>query len=140
MDEQGFHARYAEVIVQIGLNVQRGQELYVSAPIEARELVPHVAREAYRRGAKFVHVEYRDQSVLRSRLEEAPEDTLDFVPPGVIGERLRIGRNGDASLAILGEDPMGLAGVDPDRQGKLSKASAEANAELRQLAMSEAYN
>jgi aminopeptidase len=130
-----FLTRYADVVTAVGLNVQRGQEVYVRAPLEASAFVPHVVRSAYRRGARFVHVEYRQQAVTRARLEDAPAESLDYVPRGTLAERLRVVRDGGASLAILGEDPMGLEGVDPGRQATATRALAAASTELRELAM-----
>jgi aminopeptidase len=139
MEMSDFYARYAAIALEVGCNVQPGQEVYVRVPIDAAGLVPHLVRGAYDRGALFVHVEYRDQRAIRARMEYAPEETLSFVPPGVLGERLRVAKTGGASLAVLGEDPMGLTGVPPERRGPIVKAYAEATSEIRALTMSDFY-
>ena len=44
--------KYAELIVKQGVNLQKGQELVITASIECFELVRAVARQAFRgRGA-----------------------------------------------------------------------------------------
>ncbi|MFW5789507.1 MAG: aminopeptidase, partial [Spirochaetota bacterium] len=134
MDTAEFFERYAAVVAAVGLSVQPDQEVYVRAPIEAVDFVPHFVRAAYRRGAKYVHTDYRHQAATRARLEEAPVDSLAFVPPGATTERLRIARDGGASLAVLGEDPTGLAGIDAKRKAVATKALAEASHEIRELA------
>jgi aminopeptidase len=139
MTEDQFCEQFASIVVAVGLNVQRDQEVYVRAPIEASLIVPHLTRAAYARGAKYVHVEYRHQAAIRARMEYAPEDTLTYVPPGLVAERLRVGKEGGAELAILGEDPMGLDGVPPERRGPVIKASAEANSAYRELAMKDFF-
>jgi len=139
MTEEQFCEQLASIAVAIGLNVQKGQEVYVRAPIEAALLTPHVVTAAYQRGAKFVHVEYRDQKATRARMEHAPEDTLTYVPPGVLGERMRIAKEGGASLAILGEDPMGLEGVPVGRRGAVTKAYAEATTDYIDLVMKDYF-
>lgn len=139
IDRNIFFERYAEVVAAIGLNVQPDKELYVRAPIEAASFVPHIVGAAYRRGAKYVHVEYRDQTAIRARLESAPEETLSYVPPGTFAERLRVGREGGGSLSILGDDPTGLSGVDGRRRGVWHRALAEAGSDVRELAMSDHF-
>lgn len=139
METREFFDRYAAVVASVGLSVQPDQEVYVRAPVEAADFVPHFVRAAYRRGAKYVHTDYRHQAATRARLEEAPADSLSFVPPGAIAERLRIAREGGASLAILGEDPTGLSGIDTNRKAVAMKAIAEASQEVRELAMKDFF-
>ena len=139
MTRAEFHERSAAVVAHVGLSIQPGQEVYVRAPIETAEFVPHFVRAAYRRGAKYVHVDYSDQAAVRARLEEAPADTLTHVPSAALAERLRVAKAGGAALAVLGDDPTGLAGVDPARRGPWAKALAEASGEIRELAMKDYF-
>jgi aminopeptidase len=77
--------RLADLAVH-GANVQPGQILMVKAEIGNEELARAVARAGYRRGARFVDVDYFDPHVKRARIENADAATLDFVPPWY-GER-----------------------------------------------------
>ncbi len=139
MTRDEFFEAYAAVVAGVGLDIRPEQEVYVRIPIEASTFTPHFVREAYRRGARYVHVEYQDQQATRARLESAPAESLAYVPPGVFGERLRLARDGGASLAVLGEDPMGLAGIDSERRGPWTRALAEAGTALRELAMKDHF-
>src|SRR3954465_4888411 len=73
--------RYARLIVEVGANVQPGQTVWVVAEPRAAPIVRLVAAEAYKRAAQFVDAWYFDPSVKRIRVERAPADTLDYVPP-----------------------------------------------------------
>ncbi len=139
MTRAEFHERYAAVVAKVGLSIEQDQEVYVRAPIETAEFIPHFVRAAYRSGAKYVHVDYSDQAAVRARLEEASSDTLTYVPSAALAERVRVAKAGGASLAVLGDDPTGLAGVDPARRGPWSKALAEAAREIRELAMKDFF-
>src|ERR687883_1775058 len=101
------------------MNLQPGQSAAVTASPDAAPLVQAVARASYRRGAKFVDAIYFDPDVKRIRLEEAPEDTLEFVPSWY-GDRLLAFR--DQHVARCSFSPLvppgTLAGVDPVRAGK----------------------
>src|SRR6267142_2785110 len=52
--------RLAEVAVQIGLGLRAGQELIMSAPIEALPLVRRITEHAYKAGALLVTTFYSD--------------------------------------------------------------------------------
>ena len=70
-------ARYADLLVEVGANVQRGQVVEVRAGLEHRDVVRAIAESAYRHGAKFVDVQYFDPYVRRARIVHAPPETLD---------------------------------------------------------------
>ncbi|HET7648272.1 MAG TPA: aminopeptidase [Gaiellaceae bacterium] len=78
--------RLADLAVH-GANVQPGQILMVVGEIGNEELARAVAAAGYRRGARFVDVDYFDPYVKRARIQHADPGTLDFVPPWY-GERL----------------------------------------------------
>lgn len=48
--------KYARVIVRIGANVQKGQDVRVTAELDQAELVRAVVEECYKAGAKYVDV------------------------------------------------------------------------------------
>jgi aminopeptidase len=112
-------ARLAELAVDVGANVQRGQIVTIGAKLGEEEIVRELAAAAYRRGAKFVDVGYFDPHVKRARIQQAPDDTLDFVPPWY-GERVReLGRARAARIVIAScPDPDALRDLDPDRLGR----------------------
>jgi aminopeptidase len=71
--------RLAELAVH-GANVQPGQVLMIMGEIGNEDVARAIAAAGYRRGAKFVDVDYFDPHVKRARIENADPDTLDFVP------------------------------------------------------------
>jgi aminopeptidase len=106
--------RFADLIVGLGANVQPGQIVEVRAAVERHEFVAKLAASAYRRGAKFVDVNYYDPWVRRTRIVHAPPKTLDFAPSWA-GERvLELGRNRCARIAITPQGPSDMfADLDP---------------------------
>jgi aminopeptidase len=109
----------AQLAVDVGANVQPGQVVGVGADIGQEELARAVATAAYRRGARFVDVRYFDPYVKRARIEFAPDETLDFVPPWY-GARIReLGELRGANIALTGPTAVGLLdGLDPARAGR----------------------
>ena len=66
-------ARYAELAVRIGANVQPGQTLFVFAQPEHATLARAVVEAGWLAGAGDVQVVYRDDHVRRLHAIHAPE-------------------------------------------------------------------
>ena len=111
--------RFAELVVEVGANVQEGQDVELLADLGTEEAVRAVAGAAYRRGARFVDVWWWDSLVKRERLLHAREETLDYVPPEYGGRTLRLGEERGCRIWIIGNPhPDALAGVDPLRTAR----------------------
>jgi aminopeptidase len=112
-------ARLAELAVDFGANVQPGQIVSLSGSPGKEYLVRAIAEQAYRKGAKFVDVSWFDPWVKRARIEYAPDDSLEFVPPWY-GERLlALGRERAAAITLSGPvAPALLDDLDPVRAGR----------------------
>ena len=112
-------ARWAELAVDFGANVQPGQIVSISGAPGKEYLVRAIAEQAYRSGAKFVDVSWFDPWVKRARIEHAPDDSLEFVPAWY-GERLlALGRERAAAITLSGPvAPALLDDLDPVRAGR----------------------
>ena len=116
---EDLNRRLAELLVEVGANVQPGQVVAINADPAAAPVVHELARAAYGRGALFVDVFYFDPAVKRIRLELAPEDTLDYVPPWYAQRLLGHGELKAARIALHPIVPPGtLQGIDPARAGR----------------------
>jgi aminopeptidase len=111
--------RYAKLIVEVGANIQPGQQvLTISAPTAA-PLVRAIAAECFRHGAVFVDPWYFDPQVKRIRALTADPETLEFVPSWY-GERLlELSAAHGSRISISPNTPPGLMdGVDPAVAGR----------------------
>ena len=55
--------KLAEVAIQVGLNLQEGQELILTGPVEALPLARRIAAEAYKAGATDVTTFLSDEAL-----------------------------------------------------------------------------
>ena len=123
--------KYAEVIVKVGLNIRKGQRLVITnsrirgVPLQAAPLVREVVREAYAAGARYVDVIWGDEELLRSRLQNAPRETLSEYPTWQITGLMDFVKGGDAMLTILADNPDLMAGLDSDAVAMLQKTHLE---------------
>jgi aminopeptidase len=109
--------RYAELAVRVGANVQEGQEVFVFPSVEHTELGRALVRQAWRAGASYVHLIYRDDHVRKARIELGPESALTYSPPWEI--KLLESNAGNAQLGTTGKsEPELLADVDGERIGR----------------------
>ncbi len=119
MDRAHLATRLADLAVALGANVQPGQIVTVGADHGQHEFARLVAESAYKRGAKFVDVQYFDQYVKRARIAYAAADTLSFVPSWFSHRMLAIGEERAARISLTGPTTTGLLDdLDPDRAGR----------------------
>ncbi len=111
--------RYAELAVQVGANVQPGQLVEVLAQVEHADVARAVARAAYRAGARYVDVLYRDQHIRRALIEHAHDEVLSWTPPWLLERAKEIGAENAAVVALTGDaEPDLLADLPGDRVGR----------------------
>lgn len=128
--------KYAELAVRVGINVQQGQTLVVSAPLTAVELVRKIARKAYEAGAKNVHVEWNDEELTLIKYKLAPEEAFHEYPMFRAKGWEEFAENGAGFLSIYSPNPDLLKDVDPKRVAAATKASGEALKGWRSYTMS----
>jgi aminopeptidase len=109
--------RYANLLVEVAMNVREGQQVDIDGYPEHAPLVRAVAKAAYDKGASWVDVWYRDPYVRRSLVESGlPNDALGRSPRWLIERANELGEASGASLSIVGEPDTELfAGLDGRR-------------------------
>lgn len=127
-------SNYADLIVQIGANVQNGQSVMVNATVDAIPLVRLVVKKAYEAGAYQVKVVWHDDAVTRIKYDLAPEQSLLEEPKWSAGEKLELAEQGAASITISSADPDLLKGVPLDRVNNADKTLRKANEQYRKYA------
>lgn len=118
--------KYAELAVRVGINVQQGQTLVVSAPLTAVELVRKITRKAYEAGAKNVHVEWNDEETTKIKYELAPDEALSEYPMFRAKGWEEFAANGAGFLSIYSTNPDLLKDIDPKRVAAATKAAGTA--------------
>lgn len=119
-------AKLAEVAVRVGLNLQPGQDLVVSAPMTALPLVRLLTAAAYKAGAGLVTPIFADEEMTLARYRHASDASFDRAP-GWLYQGMAAAFAGNAArMAIVGDNPMLLAGQDADKVARAGKANAQA--------------
>ena len=126
---------YARLLVQVGLNVQRGQTLVISSPVECAYFARLCAAEAYAAGCKEVVMNWHDDALGRMKYLYADDAVFDDVPLWRRHFFNDYAQEGAAYLAISASDPENLKGVDGSRIIRAQQASGKALKEFDRLQM-----
>jgi aminopeptidase len=118
--------RLAELAIKVGLQLEAGQDLLMTAPTAALPLVRKVAEHAYRAGAGLVTPILSDEAVTLARYRFAPDDGFDRAAGWLYDGMSKAFAGNTARLAIVGDNPMLLAGEDPVKVARASKANSVA--------------
>lgn len=116
----------AEVAVRVGLQLRPGQDLLLTAPVEALPLVRRIAHHAYRAGAGLVTPLLSDPEMTLARYREGADPGFDRAAGWLYDGMAKAFDADTARLAVVGEDPMLLAGQDTAKVSRANRANSVA--------------
>lgn len=116
--------KLAEVAIRVGLQLQRGQDLVMTAPVAAMPLVRLITKHAYKAGAGLVTTLYSDEDTTLSRYAYAPNESFDRASDWLFKGMAEAFAGGAARLAISGDNPMMLSAQDPAKVARANKANS----------------
>ncbi|HEU5371159.1 MAG TPA: aminopeptidase [Gaiellaceae bacterium] len=108
---------YADLAVRVGANVQEGQTVFLNTQIEHAPLARALTRAAYRAGARYVDVRFRDDHVRHALIELGPDEALTYSPEWM--KALYRAMEGHALLWTTGDpEPELMSDLDGERVGR----------------------
>ncbi|MGO3114055.1 MAG: aminopeptidase [Staphylococcus saprophyticus] len=109
--------QYAELLVGVGMNVQKDQPVFIRSSVDALELTHYIVEAAYKRGASDVKVEYSDDKLSRLKFEYESVEFFekDAVKSYEVEKRMDYVKRGAANLALITQDPDLLNGIDSEK-------------------------
>ena len=126
---------YARLLVRVGLNVQKGQRLVISSPVECAYFARMCAKEAYDIGCKEVVMNWHDDAMARMKYLQADNEIFDEVPLWRRHFFNDYALEGAAYLAISASDPENFKGVETGRIIRAQQASGKALKDFDRLQM-----
>lgn len=118
--------RLAEVSVRTGLNITPGQQLIITAGLEAVPLIRRITAHAYKAGASLVTTLYQDDETTLARFQHGHEDSFDTAAGWLANGMAEAFGKGAARMAITGGNPILLKDQNPDHISRVSRASSTA--------------
>ena len=123
--------KYAELIVAIGVNVQKSHTVILQIDVQQIELARLITKKAYELGAAEVIVKWNDSFIQKEFLLHAEQERLENIPQYRIDESDDWIEKGASRISVVSSDPGALAGVDSTRIAAYLKAAGKALANLR---------
>ncbi len=127
---------YAKLATHIGVNVQEGQTLVISSPVECAEFTRMLVKSAYEKGAKDVVVQWNDEICGKIKYEHSPLEVFENFPDWMKESRLSYAKEGACFLSISASDPELLKNIDPAKIAAFRKSSSTALKEFSEMLMS----
>jgi aminopeptidase len=118
--------RLAEVAIRSGLGLAEGQELVLTATLDAVPLARRITEHAYKAGASLVTALFTDEEAALLRFHNAADGSFDAAPAWLYEGMAQAYRSGAARLAITGNDPSLLSREDPEKVSRVNRATAKA--------------
>jgi len=118
--------KLAEVAVRIGLGLALGQQMVMTATLDALPLARLITKHAYKAGATLVTTLFSDEESALLRFRYAPDASFDAAASWLYEGMAQAYRNGAARLAITGNDPSLLSREDPEKVSRLNRATSKA--------------
>ena len=110
--------KYAQLIACCGVNVQKGQEVFISADLDQPEFVKMVVEECYKRKARKVVVDWSYQPLQKVHVRYRSLATLGSLDDYEDMRWQHYVKTIPCRIYLLSEDPDGLAGIDQEKMAK----------------------
>ncbi len=114
--------KYAKLLAKVGLNIKKGQTVFVAAALDQPEFVTMVVEECYKAGASEVHVEWSHQPTEKLSSQYRSLESLSQMSPWIKAKWEFKAKNYSCRLWIESEDPDGMNGVDQEKMSKARQA------------------
>lgn len=111
---------YAKLIVDVGANVKKGQDVVIYASVENPEFVSYLVEYSYKRKANKVEVRWTDQNIDKLHYKYQSLSTLSEVRQWELERKKSDLEHLPCHIYIESDDPNGLMGID---QNKLMSSS-----------------
>ncbi len=135
MDKIKFMERFADVIIRLGLNLQKGQILNIKTNVEAYEFTRIVASMAYKYGASDVVIKYNDDYISRAYFENVDLDTIKNIPDYIYHQAKYLVDNNACMLSISSPNPGIMKGLDINKMQEYNLAYMKKVPFLREYSM-----
>lgn len=114
--------KYAKLIVKTGLNVKKGQSVFVQAGLDQPEFVAMCVEECYKAGARDVHVCWSYQPTEKLSNRYMSKEDLSVLTPWADAQWQYKAEKCACRLWLDSDDPDGMSGVDVEKMSEVRRA------------------
>ena len=109
---------YAKLIAACGVNIQKGQEVFIQAELDQPEFVTMLVEECYKLKAKKVVVDWNHQPVEKLHVRYRTLTTMSTLDNYEEARWQHYVDTIPCRIYLMSEDPDGLKGVNQEKMAK----------------------
>ena len=129
------YEKLAKLAIRKGVNLQKNQPLVIDANVRDVEFVRMCVKEAYEAGAKYVHIDWTDESIRRMKYEYQSIETLQEIPQWFYDCTKYHNDDGACYLYIDSDKPNVLEGIDDEKLNAANQAYRQKMDDLKTYTM-----
>ncbi|MCR5758036.1 MAG: aminopeptidase [Selenomonas sp.] len=134
--EQELLQKYAQLVVSIGVNIQKDQILVINSPIECADFARKISEAAFAAGAHDVIISWGDELAAHIRYEHGEKKLFTEFPEWRVRFYQDYAEQGAAFVSIAARDPQIFSDIDPEKLKLANQAAGAALLEYRERLMS----
>ena len=112
---------YARLIAQVGVNIQKGQDVIVYCDLDQPKFVELLVDECYKAGARKVKVEFSYQPLAKLHYRHCSVTTLSKVEEWEKARLEHYTKTIPCQIHLLSQDPDGLKGINQEKMAKANQ-------------------
>lgn len=119
---QNIYNKYAELIIKVGINLQKGQDVIIHASTNSPKFVNTVTEYAYKNGARKVTVEWNNEEQSRLNYKHMDVEDLKEFPEWMLKKWEYNTDKLPCLVHIIDESPDFLEGIDIKKLTEMQKS------------------
>ena len=119
---QKIYENYAKLAVKIGINLQEGQDVVVTASTRLADIVTEIVKVCYENKARSVRVEWTNEQIDKLHWLNQATEVMSEVPTWVEEKAKYNAETLPCKIWVDDEDPNAYAGVDVMKMAEVRKA------------------
>ena len=114
--------KYAELIVKVGANVQKGQDVQLYVNVDQEDLANFVVAQCYKMGANYVTVNWMSDKISNTHYKKASFKALSYIPEWKLEKEKYINKTLPVAIFIESSSPDAMKGVNQAKLVKVNQA------------------
>ena len=111
--------KYARLIIRVGANVQKGQDVIITAELEQREFVLMLIEEAYRAKANRVTLDWIDDDISKLHNKYRTVKSMSHFEKWELERYQYYVDKNPVRIYITSEDPDGEKGINQEKRAQV---------------------
>lgn len=129
--------KYADLAVEIGLNIKEKEGVVINCSEHSLELARLISKKAYQKGAKHVQIKFTDDEMSLDRYKYGKDFVFEEYPAWMVDMQEAMYKDDYALMALNSPNPELLKNIDPAKVAKDSMVQSKATARIMHYTMTD---